>query len=360
MVVFLISFTTKNTKKKMDDSDLRETKKKSFIYTGNGDKGTTSLQGMGAGVPKTDPVFSLLDQFELLQLAVGRVMDALRQYFQSSRKSAVVFSDNTFLNVRNPAKCRYELDPLVNDFMKVLVNCQHVLWELSGVISRSCRRRTIKEPEEEEKKKTLRYHKGSSSSNGNILSFLMNAFFFPTKSLFQYDDDDDDEDSSESDDEEQEEDDEYKQEEGASVVTKWPAAQPNSVETMETLIDIMEARLPPLRNFIRMDIMSENTMKIHEARLRAREVERAFLAFLENEDYVPLKYGRPGEPSTSTSVNLRDCTYEAYYRMYFNRLSDFFFQLARFYNLVLCSLDPPREEEEAIFVSKKGGGSFVE
>lgn len=311
--------------KKMD----RE-RKKSFIYTGTGDGGTTSLQGMGSGVPKTDPVFSLLDQFELLQLAVGRVLEVIRR--RGGR-----FDD---------IPTDKEMDLLFVDITDALVNCQYVLWELSGAISRSCKR-------------AAHSNEGGGAS---IWTYIVSAFFFPTKSILQYDSDDDDYESEG----------EYEHPEthdnldcGGDPLTSSPPSPPDpkSVEKLEQLIDMMEVYLPPLRNFLRMDKMSRDTLDVHDARLRAREVERAFLAFLENEDYEYLSYGRPGCDRKDDVAAVPDWLLESYYRKYFNRLSDFFFQLARYCNLILWRSSDAEYtndvREEAIFRAQPSALPYV-
>jgi cob(I)alamin adenosyltransferase len=81
-----------------------------------------------------------------------------------------------------------------------------------------------------------------------------------------------------------------------------------NVQFLEERIDKMSGDLPKLKNFIYYT-GSQNSMLAHQIRAKARSVERAAVRVFENDEFEPIIL------------------------VYLNRLSDYFYTLARYLNI---------------------------
>ena len=101
------------------------------------------------------------------------------------------------------------------------------------------------------------------------------------------------------------------------------------VKEMEKRIDLMEKDLTPLTNFI-LHGGSAHGANVHIVRSVCRRVERQIVALFSNQTSLlrPAMAGlRTGTAAISVQLEEKDAIL-----MYFNRLSDLFFVLARFIN----------------------------
>lgn len=104
-----------------------------------------------------------------------------------------------------------------------------------------------------------------------------------------------------------------------STLAGWKGAEmaflEDRVKEMEARIDLLEETLPPIKNFI-LPGGSEKAARAHITRSICRRVERQTVAFFSRQSSV---------------VSLQQANKDIILK-YLNRLSDLFFQLARFIN----------------------------